>query len=164
MQVDFIIVGQGLCGTLLSRRLMAAGKTVMAIDNGSPTAAGRVAGGIINPVTGKRLVRTWLIEELLPFAKAEYTTISQELNIPLLQSCNILDFHHTFEMRDIFNERKITEQEYLQDARNEETWSEYFRFNYGIGVINQCLLVNLAGYLHASQWGCWQLNYFLHFE
>ena len=26
MQVDYIIVGQGLCGTLLSRQLVAAGK------------------------------------------------------------------------------------------------------------------------------------------
>ncbi len=119
----------------------------MVVDDKSVAASSRVAGGIINPVTGKRLVRTWLIEELLPFAIKEYTLLSEELGIPLLRHCSILDFHHTAEDRDIFTAKAATEREYLATAVDEEAWKGYFRFNYGIGSIDHCLLVDLNAML-----------------
>ncbi len=151
MTFDFIVVGQGLCGTLLSRQLIKAGKTVMVIDDGSASAAGRVAGGIVNPVTGKRLVRTWLIDELLPFALKEYRQIEKELNTSILTSCNILDFHFTRDDQAAFDEKMLTEQEYLHNTDEEAEWQQYFRFNYGIGAINPCLLINLHKLLEVWQ-------------
>ncbi len=151
MKVDYIIVGQGLCGTLLSRKLVQAGKSVFVIDNRNPTAAGRVAGGIINPVTGKRLVQTWLIDTLLPFAQNEYATIGQELQTSLMQECSILDFHPTMETRTTFNEKATADGQYLSVSDKEEQWQAYFRFNYGIGSINDCLLVDLRKLI--KSWG-----------
>jgi glycine/D-amino acid oxidase-like deaminating enzyme len=141
MDIDYIIVGQGLCGTLLSRRLTMAGKQVLVFDNGNPAAAGRVAGGIINPVTGKRLVRTWLIEDLLPFAQKEYTEIGQELGTAILKQTNILDFHLTREAADLFESRVPAEPAYLQASGGD--WNEFFRYNYGTGVVKESLLVDL---------------------
>lgn len=143
MQVDYLIIGQGVCGTLLSRQLIRAGKKVMVVDNGNTTAAGRVAGGIINPVTGKRLVRTWLIDELLPFALKEYTAIEQELNTSIVTSTDILDFHYTKDANELFNVNIEKDPSYLQKETNTNKWSDYFRFNYEIGVISPCLLINL---------------------
>jgi flavin-dependent dehydrogenase len=36
MQVDTIIIGQGLCGTMLSWHLMKAGQQVLVIDESNP--------------------------------------------------------------------------------------------------------------------------------
>ncbi|MCF8450953.1 MAG: FAD-binding oxidoreductase [Taibaiella sp.] len=147
MQVDYLIIGQGVCGTLLSRQLIRAGKKVMVVDNGNTSAAGRVAGGIINPVTGKRLVRTWLIDELLPFALKEYTAIEQELNTSIVASTSILDFHYTQDANELFNVNSEKDQGYLQKSTDDDRWNPYFRFNYGIGIINPCLLVNINALL-----------------
>ncbi|GAA4459810.1 FAD-binding oxidoreductase [Nemorincola caseinilytica] len=142
MHADHIIVGQGLCGTLLSRLLVREGKSVLVIDDRDPAAAGRNAGGIINPVTGKRLVRSWMIDELLPFARTTYRAIEQELRIPLLTELSILDMYHTTDERTLFEERQQSDNEYLHTYTNDK-WQQYFSYRYGIGEIAPCMLVDL---------------------
>lgn len=148
MQVDYLVVGQGLCGTLLSRQLLRAGSTVMVIDDNYHSTSSRVAGGIINPVTGKRLVQSWLIDTLLPIAEAEYRAIEQELNIPLLTPCPLLDFHLSPDARQLFDER-ATSSEYLHSNLPEGEWQNYFRWHYGIGAISSCYIVHLRSLLSA---------------
>ena len=68
MEFDYIIIGQGICGTFLSWNLIKAGKKILVIDELQKFSSTKVASGIINPVTGRRVVTTWMIEELLSFA------------------------------------------------------------------------------------------------
>ncbi|HRH47624.1 MAG TPA: FAD-dependent oxidoreductase [Panacibacter sp.] len=143
MQLDYLIVGQGICGTFLSWNLLKEGKSVLVIDSANPYTASKVASGVINPVTGRRIVRTWMIEELLPFAFHSYTQFGDEMNAPLVQQCNVLDFHPTPQMHDAFVQRMSEEKDYLHTASDEEQWQKYFRYNYGIGEVNPCLLVDL---------------------
>ena len=148
-EVDYLLVGQGICGTLLSRGLLKAGNSVMVIDDHSPSAASMVAGGIINPVTGMRMVRSWMIEELLPFAKKTYEDIGAEFGVQLVRLCPILDIHVTQDARSLFVDRMPGEQDYLHEEE-EGQWKEYFRFNYGVNRIAPSLLVDLQGML--QQW------------
>ncbi len=143
MEVDYLIIGQGLAGTLLSRSLLNAGKKVIVVDETNNASASRVAGGIVNPVTGKRLVRSWMIEELLPFALTMYRELEQELTMSLVQECSILDFYATDGEREIFNNKLEEEKDFLHLSADGDKWQQYFRFNYGIGEIAPCLLVDL---------------------
>ena len=54
--------------TMLSYEFAKAGLSFLVIDDGDPSASSRVAAGMINPVTGRRIVKTWMIDTLLPFA------------------------------------------------------------------------------------------------
>ncbi len=148
MTVDYLIVGQGISGTLLSRSLISEGKRVMVIDEGIEGVSSKVASGVINPVTGKRLVRTWMIETFLPFAFGVYTSFGHELGSQLLQQCDILDFHLSQDSSLVFNEKIPVEGEYLS-AVQDENWNKYFRFNYGIGKIAPCLLLDIRAMLAA---------------
>jgi glycine/D-amino acid oxidase-like deaminating enzyme len=65
-----LILGQGLAGSLLAWELAARGWRLLVLDDASPSAASRVAAGLINPVTGPRLVKTPLADELLPALQA----------------------------------------------------------------------------------------------
>ncbi|HWB65164.1 MAG TPA: FAD-dependent oxidoreductase, partial [Chitinophagales bacterium] len=65
---DFIIVGQGIAGSMLSWFLLRAGQKVLVIDKYNPSSASNIAAGISNPITGRRFVKTWLADEILPFA------------------------------------------------------------------------------------------------
>jgi glycine/D-amino acid oxidase-like deaminating enzyme len=149
MEVDYLIIGQGICGTLLSYFLCKEGKTVIVIDDANPGSSSRVAGGIINPVTGKRMVKTWMIDELLPFARDTYKELERELNMPLVKGYTILDFHATVEERKMFTDKLPEEKEYLHEVSNDSEWEKHFRFNYGIGEVSPCLLLDVRAMLGA---------------
>lgn len=142
MQVDYIIVGQGVAGTLLSWSLINAGCKVLVIDENKHHTSSKVASGLINPVTGKRVVRSWMIEELMPVAIDAYKMLEQELGCDLITQCNLLDFFPTLEARDIYHHAMQKDSAYLQLA-NASDLEQYFRSNYGIGEITPCWLIDL---------------------
>lgn len=80
MTVDYIIVGQGLAGTWLAYYLWQLGKKVIIVDQYQEMTASQVAAGIINPITGRRLVKSWKLDTLLPFAKQAYAQLETLLN------------------------------------------------------------------------------------
>ena len=75
-QVDYLIIGQGLAGSLLGWELMQAGCRIHLIDNQKENAS-QVAAGLINPITGMRLVKQADIETLLPCAQQTYHRLGQ---------------------------------------------------------------------------------------
>lgn len=147
---DYIIIGQGISGTFLSWYLSNAGKSVLVIDQAQPFTASKVASGVINPVTGRRIVRTWMIETLLPFALEAYTKFGNELSMPVISKKNILDFHPTPQMMLAFKDRLPVESEYLQVPINEKSYEQYFNYDFGIGEINPCYLIDVNILL--SEW------------
>lgn len=142
MTIDYLIIGQGISGTFLSYYLLKAGKKVIVIDENKPFTASKAASGIINPVTGRRIVRTWRIEELLPFALDAYTKLGKELEKDVIKQCSILDFHASLQMKEAFEKRLTEEQEYLHKSL-ESTWKNYFNFHFSFGEISPCLLVDI---------------------
>src|SRR5688500_10475254 len=128
MKVDYLIVGQGICGSFLSRNLLNAGKTVVVIDEPKSSSSTKVASGVINPVTGRRLVKTWMIDEVLPFAKHAYLQFGAELGVDLIRQCDTVMFHPTMQMRDAFEERLQSGSEYVATEKEKE-WQQFFHFH-----------------------------------
>lgn len=149
MTYDYIIVGQGISGTFLSWYLINAGKNVLVIDDAKAFTASKVASGVINPVTGRRIVRTWMIETLMPFAVDAYTTLGKQLGVSIISQKNILDFHPTPQMMLAFKERLPEESDYLRVPTNEADYQQYFNITFGIGEINPCYLVDATLLLSA---------------
>ncbi len=88
--LDYLIVGQGLAGTLLAHFLLEKGKKILVIDNTHHAAASKVAAGIINPVTGRRLVKSWRFDEFLACANETYPTLEKQLGLQFYHKKNIL--------------------------------------------------------------------------
>ncbi len=83
MRADFLIVGQGLAGTLLAWEFERAGFSFAIADSGTDASASSVAAGLINPITGRRFVKTWRVDTLLPQARATYRALEAALGGPL---------------------------------------------------------------------------------
>ncbi|MCP9237617.1 FAD-dependent oxidoreductase [Lewinella sp. JB7] len=64
-------------------RLERAGHLVHYQDAPEQTAASSVAAGIVNPITGRRFVKSWRIDELLPEARALYGELASLLGVKL---------------------------------------------------------------------------------
>ncbi len=79
MNIDVLIIGQGLAGTLLADQLEQNKSSVLLIQDPELSSSSRVAGGMINPVTGKHLAKTWKADEIFPFLKSYYRQKEEEL-------------------------------------------------------------------------------------
>ena len=79
MEVDFLIIGQGLAGSLLAWELIQRGCSVMVIDNGAENAS-QIAAGLINPITGLRFVKASDTESLLATSKRYYSNLTRFFN------------------------------------------------------------------------------------
>ncbi len=75
---DYLIVGQGLAGSILSSQLLNQGKKVLVIDKLNPNSSSRVAAGLVNPITGRRIVKSWQADTLIPFAYQFYKSLEEE--------------------------------------------------------------------------------------
>ena len=89
-KIDVIVVGQGLAGTLLTYFLWKKGKSVVVIDPAHRDASSAIAAGIINPITGYRFVKSWLLDEILPVAESTYHELADLLGQSFYQPRDIL--------------------------------------------------------------------------
>jgi glycine/D-amino acid oxidase-like deaminating enzyme len=64
--VDYIIVGQGIAGTILAHELLKKNKNIIFLNNENLSSSSKVAAGIWNPVVFKRLTKSWLADDLIP--------------------------------------------------------------------------------------------------
>lgn len=90
LKFDFVIIGQGVAGSLLSWFLLQAGKRVLVVDDGHKHAASITSLGLLNPVIGLRLNKAWRAETLLPFARQTYRQLEQKLNASFCRDVNSL--------------------------------------------------------------------------
>lgn len=149
MQVEFIIVGQGISGTWLSYYLQKASKSFIVIDDNRQNSASRVAAGIINPVTGRRIVKTWMIDELLKHLLPAYKKLGTELGLNAIFQKNVIDFHPTPQMKISFEERLKEDKSYLRKPADENIFSDFFDYDFGFGEVNPCYMINLQEILPA---------------
>ena len=77
---DILIVGQGLAGSLLALELEKRGKNVMIFDNNPIVSSSKVAAGLYNPITGRKMAKTWLADELFPNLSNYYQDLEKKMN------------------------------------------------------------------------------------
>lgn len=143
MHVDFLIIGQGICGTFLSHELQKANQSFIIIDESKPFTASKTASGIINPVTGRRIVKTWMIDDLMPFAWNAYQALEKELDISCISEKPIIDCFTTPQMRMAFIERFEKDQQYLSLPADENDWLSFLQYDFGYGIIQPAFLVDM---------------------
>jgi glycine oxidase len=75
---------------MLAQNLIANGQNVRIIDNHNEGASSKIAAGVINPITGRRIVKSWRIDELLPMAIETYKAIENQYDIHIFNDYNIV--------------------------------------------------------------------------
>lgn len=150
MQVDYLIIGQGICGTMLSWFLHKEGKTFLIIDDNNENASSKIAAGIINPVTGRRYAYTWMIDEVMPFAVETYEAVGNYFGTKLVYQKGVIDFFPSPQMRQAFIERLNENDTYLHSYPDQNHFNQFFNYDFGCGEINPAYIVHVQGLL--SSW------------
>jgi len=72
---DYIVVGQGLAGSAVAVQLMKLKKKILVIDQPNKNNSSHIAAGLFNPITGRKMVKTWLADTLFPYLHTYYRDV-----------------------------------------------------------------------------------------
>ena len=81
IELDYIIIGQGLAGSAVAIQAIKRGKKILVIDKSAENSSSRIAAGLFNPITGKKMTRTWLADSLFPYLINFYQSFEQQTNL-----------------------------------------------------------------------------------
>lgn len=148
-KVDVLIIGNGICGSSLAFQLLKSGKKVLVIDNEEKFSSSRVASGVINPVTGRRAVTTWLSDILMPFCWEFYSLAEKDLQIKCIEQTNLLSFHVNQQREDTYDKRLNENHPHLKPFTNESYLKEFFNFEFGVTEIHPVYWIDVQAFLNA---------------
>ena len=141
-KVKYIIVGQGLVGTWMSYYLQEKELSYKIINHSQTPSATSVASGVMNPVTGRRMVQTWMIETLLPFAVNAYTSYQENAGVSIIKKAPVALIHPSLQMKESFDYRLSHDNVYLQ-KNDSALWKSFFNTPFGTGEIDSCYWIDL---------------------
>jgi glycine/D-amino acid oxidase-like deaminating enzyme len=160
MEKRVLIVGQGLCGSWLSYWLQQAGVDFIVIDEERAQTSTRVASGVINPVTGRRMATTWLADEVIPFAERAYNAMGDFLTaqlvnpsspsgtpVRLISPCQIIDFFASPDRREAFIKKAAALSQYLTMPADDSQFLPHFHYELGFGIVAPAYQVHLQAML-----------------
>ena len=149
-KVKYLIVGQGLVGTWMAHYLQEKGLPFKIINSAEIAAASMVASGVINPVTGRRIVQTWMIDTILPFAVTAYTRFQEKVAVPIIKESNVALIHPSLQMKESFDYRLAHDNVYLLKNDN-PPWESFFNAPFGTGAIDHCYWIDLVQFLQIGR-------------
>jgi glycine/D-amino acid oxidase-like deaminating enzyme len=144
MKVDYIIVGQGLAGSLIAYELLKRNKKIIVYDLPEDNHSSSVAAGLFNPVTGRRFVKTWKADTLFPYLHDFYPKAEKNLEskffyrLPLYRP--FIDLQEQNKIMPDVNDFNGTEDTYMIPANFK---SKALRINEKLGGAH----VRSAGFL-----------------
>ncbi len=144
---DYLIVGLGLCGAWLAYFLRENGSTVDVYDGQTQLSASEVSGGIINPVTGRRVVTTWLADELIPWLSNTMSRIGISANRKFISPKTTLSFPGSLQMKLAYEKRVEEENRFISSISNEEEIMRYFNTTYLPYSINSTFIVHAKQFI-----------------
>lgn len=153
MKVDYLIVGQGIAGSVLSYMLIRQGYQVMVLDSGSTHTSSKVAAGIFNPVTGKRLVKTWEADKIFPFLESFYTGMEKVLGAKLFYPMPIYRPYKTIEEQNSWTAKTSSPDlvSYTETQVNNSAYSKFIHNPYGGMLIKHSGYIDIPVMLRAHQ-------------
>jgi glycine/D-amino acid oxidase-like deaminating enzyme len=156
MHIDVLIIGQGISGTMLSWFLHKAGKTFFTIDDNNVNSPSKVAAGIINPVTGRRFVYSWMIDIVMPFAVETYNELGNFFQQKLVVQKDIIDFFPSPQMLDAFTTRLTENDSFLHSFPDQNHFNQFFNHDFGCGQISPAYIADVSGLI--SNWRKYSLE------
>ncbi|HLO46497.1 MAG TPA: FAD-dependent oxidoreductase [Leadbetterella sp.] len=130
---DFIVVGHGLAGALVANELLDKGQKILVFGDPNLKSSSMVAGGMVNPVTGKYLAKTWLIDELFGLLFDYYRNLENDLKATFLHQTGLFRPFANQENKQNFLKQieKNQLQDYLEVQESPNQYAPHYEVNLG---------------------------------
>ena len=152
----YLIVGQGLAGTMLAFSLLEKGEGVLVADDYAHASASQVAAGMWNPVTFKRLAASWLAKEMLEEMNATFLQLENKLQANFFHQLPVARIFNSIQDANFWDEKSDHPEvgRYLS-ARSNNSVQENFDAPFGNSEVNECGWLNVPLFREAAK------NYFI---
>lgn len=80
VKTDFLIIGQGLAGSLMAWQLLRRNQRVLVVDRDEEETSSKVAAGLVTPISGSRFKMSSDLERVLPCAQKFYWDLEEEMS------------------------------------------------------------------------------------
>lgn len=138
MTQPIIIVGAGIAGLSIAKRLEEENISYLIIDSGENHSS-KIAAGIINPVVFRRMALSWRIHDFLPVAKDFYRQLEKEFTANFFYQIPIRRaFAHQQEV-DLW-EKKLSDSTYdnfLKPITDEDLNNQTISHSCGTGIVKE---------------------------
>ncbi|WP_346859724.1 FAD-dependent oxidoreductase [uncultured Draconibacterium sp.] len=150
-EVEFVIIGQGLAGTMLAFELLENGIDFKIVSSPLKSKASLVAAGMINPLVFKRLTKSWMVDNLLPEMQKRYREIEERLEQTFLFDKTILKPLSAQEA-ELWHERKGNPEfaAFIGEI-GEKSPVEFISSAAAFACVNGSGYLNLGGFLNAAE-------------
>lgn len=140
-QVDYLIIGQGLAGSILAFELIARGQRVMVLDNEHKGSASQVAAGIINPITGHRLNLTDGFVDYCSRATQFYSDLESTLGVNVVKPVDQIRLIKNPGQASYLRKR-LEQQDYRNFLEQNLSPSVFVDTEHGSAKVKQTLVVD----------------------
>lgn len=148
--MKILIIGGGLAGVCLGHELLRKNCNPTIIDDGVNHSSA-VAAGMINPMTFRKMVKTWMGDELIPFLLDFYKDLEHKTGEHFLFDRTIRRAFSTAHERKLWIERQ-SDDEYLNYIYPvEESTPDYVKEQFGTGIVKCPGYVDSKIFLNANQ-------------
>ena len=149
--VDYVILGQGLAGSILALFLLKKKQSLVVIDNEHRRCASKVAAGLVDYISGQRLTKSWLSETLIPFAKNYYTDLEHELSCDFFRRIETLRFFSSEDQATLFKNRtkQASFRPFFSSTLLPDAYTSLVRVPFGMVQLKQTYALHTTRFLHA---------------
>jgi glycine/D-amino acid oxidase-like deaminating enzyme len=150
---EYIIVGQGIAGSMVAHTLLSRGKNVLVIDEFHSKSSSNIASGVVNPITGRKMVKTWMIDEILPFAKQTYKNLEVLLQAQFVHENKLLKIFSSNDDIEQWKKRQadVAYAPYMGDMISPEDIHPSINAPFGAGIIKQAFGVSVPEFTKATR-------------
>ena len=151
--VDFLIVGQGIVGTVLSHYLREAGYSIAIVDQSRERTASKVAAGLFNPVTYRRFVKSWKADDFYPEAERFYQANENLMQEKLLFQVPFLKIFNDIREQNDWMAATVSQRiaTYVQPDLFEGDFEGRINLPFGGGVVSKAGFVKLKAFLEKNR-------------
>lgn len=142
-KIDFLVVGQGIAGTTLSYNILNRHKTCHVVSDDISISSSYISAGVINPVTGRRIVKSWMIDELLESARKTYQGFAELLGENFVTSREITKLLSDVDEENLWLRKMDELPDFLAFDDDSEKYRQYFKDFRSVGKIKNALVVDI---------------------
>lgn len=144
---DYLIVGQGIAGSLLTYELLKRKKKVMIVDDHNRQSSSTVAAGIISPMHGKRMTLVDHYNQLYVRASLLYHELEEKFGETYFERLPILRIFQNKEEHDAWMKtlESHPDQSLVEPVRKPESYAPYLLDPWG------SVLMYRTGFCHSEK-------------
>jgi glycine oxidase len=148
---DFIIVGQGLAGTVVALTLQKYKKSFVLLDRPNAKSSSNIAAGILNPISFKRCIHSWKANILNPYSLSFYEEMNKKLNEKNFIPLDVIRIFSSFEEQNNWLS-KTGDLRYNLFLGDDKVKFQKTNFNlpFGFGSVKSCGRLIVKDFINAS--------------